>query len=206
MEHIGRQIGATRPLERLSAMVLAALVTLPFGRPANAIDICPDLWLSRNAIYNDAGQCFRSPLGQALFDNSDCTPQLQEVGKDIHAKVAKIHRYERENACSVDTDSADLDVHLIDLRLLLRDHPVADGYESTCIGIRSGGLLPLHIAKHEASRITGYIEDGDTIDFFHESEGEWEFASLVRRDGQNLRIAGWLLGPIRPDHCREFAG
>ena len=204
MERVGRQIEAIGSLGRLPAIALALM--LPLNSIAHAIDICPDLWLSRNAMYNEAGQCFRSPLGQALFDNSDCTQQLQEVDKDIHAKVAKIRRYERENACNVDTERAEIDVHLIALRLLLRDHPVADGMESTCFGIRSNGLVPLHIAKNEASKITGYIEDGDTIDFFHESEGDWEFASLVRRDGKNTRIAGWLLGPIQPDHCRDFAG
>ncbi|EBA16598.1 hypothetical protein RSK20926_22774 [Roseobacter sp. SK209-2-6] len=50
-----------------------ALSALPLSTTtAFADESCNDLWFTRNAIINQAGFCFGSNLGQALFDNGDC--------------------------------------------------------------------------------------------------------------------------------------
>ena len=40
--------------------------------PAFALDHCEEWWFTRNLVFDRAGYCFSSPLGQAVFDNSDC--------------------------------------------------------------------------------------------------------------------------------------
>lgn len=188
------------------APVLFFLVATVPGFAAKAGDLCSDLWLSRNAIYNQVGLCFRSPLGISLFDNSDCRVEPREASREMRDKVARIRRYERAFDCSVDTDRTEIDVHLPQLRVLMRDQPVADGRQSTCFGVIVDGWLPLRISKRETGRIAGYVQDGDTIDFAHEPEGDWLFASTVRRDGRDMPVAGWFLGPLDADDCRAVAG
>ncbi len=204
MQQVCREIGPVRQ----GGLCLAAVVllTVVHAGPTRASDLCSDLWLSRNAIYNQVGYCFKSPLGITLFDNSDCQEEPREASRELRDKVARIRDYESAFQCAIDTDLTQIDVHLMQLRLLMRDQPVADGYESTCIGIISEGWIPLRVGKQQTSRITGYVQDGDTIDFAHEPEGDWLFASAVRRDGRDVPMAGWFLGPMDVESCREFVG
>lgn len=174
--------------------------------PSQAIDVCPDLWLSRNAIFNDAGYCFKSPLGKALFDNSDCSTQSPVLSRGLQAKVAQIKDYEKSFGCRVNTNRGNLPVDKLGIRLQLRDHPVADGYESTCIGVILDRQVTLHVGKNAASEVVGFFQDGDTIDFSHESEAEWDFASGVSRNGERFEVLGWFRAPVSPETCRDYAG
>jgi len=58
------------------ALLLAALAA-----PAAALEICDELWFTRNLIYDRAGYCFSSPLGRAVFDNSDCTGSALKIAE-----------------------------------------------------------------------------------------------------------------------------
>ncbi|MBY4893745.1 YARHG domain-containing protein [Rhodobacteraceae bacterium N5(2021)] len=55
---------------RLTSLLALAVVASPVSAQNSAF--CQELWLSRNTIMDRAGQCFGTPLGQAVFDNSDC--------------------------------------------------------------------------------------------------------------------------------------
>ncbi len=185
---------------------ICALAACLAAAPAQAIDVCPDLWLSRNAIFNDAGYCFGSPLGKALFDNADCSTRTPALTREQERKVALIRDYEKSFDCRVDTKRTDLAVDQLAIRLRLLDHPVADGYEATCIGVITNAPVALHAGKTPASDIIGFIRNGDTIDFAHEPEGEWGFATRISRHGQVHPILGWYRTPITPETCRDFAG
>ena len=206
MQRFRLKIGLAGPGVAGVVPILLCLLLVGPTVSVRAADLCSDLWISRNAIYNQVGYCFRSPLGMTLFDNSDCQEQPREASRQMSDKVARIRRFERQFDCAVDTSRTDIDVHLPRLRILMRDQPVANGDESTCIGVIVQGWIPLRLAKQETSRITGYVRDGDTIDFAHEPEGDWLFASAVRREGRDVPMAGWFLGPLDDGDCRAIAG
>jgi hypothetical protein len=206
MERPDRKTAEKALHRQLVKLAMICIATLLAQTPALAIDVCPDLWLSRNAIFNDAGYCFKSPLGKAVFDNNDCSTQSPKLSARLQAKVAQIKSYEKNFGCRINTKRRDLAVYLINLRVQLLDHPVADGFESTCLGVITDRPITLHVGKSAASEVIGLIADGDTIDFAHEPEGDWDFASAVSRNGNAFPVLGWYRSKITPDTCREYAG
>lgn len=82
-------------------LALACLVVLS-ARPASAEFPCDALWGERNAVYADAGYCFRTARAVKAFGNADC--RYEDIG-DVplsaraRAKVAEIVREERRNGC-----------------------------------------------------------------------------------------------------------
>jgi hypothetical protein len=73
-----------------------------FTTPAFARFPCDELWGERNAIYKDAGYCFKTAKAIKAFGNAGC--QYDDIA-DVplsarkRADVADIQRQERENAC-----------------------------------------------------------------------------------------------------------
>ncbi|MCR9135872.1 MAG: DUF4453 domain-containing protein [Alphaproteobacteria bacterium] len=191
---------------RWIAILVCLSTILLTAAPAKAVDVCPDLWFSRNAIFNDAGFCFNSTLGKALFDNSDCHTRSPVLPQSLQAKITRIKQYEKNFGCRVNTKRSTLAVDKLAIRLQLWDHPVADGFQSTCIGVILNGQVTLYAAKDPASQVIGFFEDGDTIDFSHEPEGDWDFASGVSRDGEQFEVLGWYRAPVTPETCRDYAG
>ncbi|MBA9066631.1 hypothetical protein FHR71_000348 [Methylobacterium sp. RAS18] len=83
----------------LAAAVLASLT----ASPALAAFPCDELWGERNAIYKDAGYCFRTERAIRAFGNSGCKyDELADVPLSAHqrADIADIQRQERENGCA----------------------------------------------------------------------------------------------------------
>ncbi len=63
---------------------------------------CENLWLVRNAIYDDNGLCFRTARGQDFFDNSDCyvdDPGAVRLNSFERGNVTRIVQVESENGC-----------------------------------------------------------------------------------------------------------
>ncbi|MFC7051788.1 YARHG domain-containing protein [Hansschlegelia quercus] len=85
------------------ARLFFALLALPlFAAPAYAEFPCDELWGERNAIYDDAGYCFKTARGREAFDNSDCQyDSLEDVPLSARdrQKIAEIQREERRNDC-----------------------------------------------------------------------------------------------------------
>ncbi|ABY30940.1 MAG: YARHG domain-containing protein [Methylobacteriaceae bacterium] len=83
----------------LAAAVLASLT----ASPALAAFPCDELWGERNAIYKDAGYCFRTERAIRAFGNSGCKyDELADVPLSARqrADIADIQRQERENGCA----------------------------------------------------------------------------------------------------------
>ncbi|ACK83608.1 YARHG domain-containing protein [Methylorubrum extorquens] len=83
----------------LVATVLASLT----ASPALAAFPCDELWGERNAIYKDAGYCFRTERAIRAFGNSGCKyDELADVPLSARqrADIADIQRQERENGCA----------------------------------------------------------------------------------------------------------
>lgn len=158
--------------------------------PTLAATVCEDLWFSRNAAFDASGYCFQSPLGQAVFDNSDCTSSVPRVPRNLVEHVARIRDREAELRCSIDTNDRSLDVPMLEMRLALEVQPLAAETESLCIGY-IGEPIPLREAPSDAARIIGNIEPGDSILAAHQDKDGWRFASEVKRVGLTETMLGW---------------
>ncbi|MEO0914276.1 MAG: DUF4453 domain-containing protein [Pseudomonadota bacterium] len=181
---------------------LTAFFVLVAG-PVLAATVCEDLWFSRNAAFDASGYCFRSPLGQAVFDNSDCTSSTPRVARELVNHVARIRDREAALRCSVDTNRRSLDLPMLNQRLALGVQPVAGDAESLCIGY-IGAPIPLREAPSAAARIIGNIEPGDSILETHEEKDGWRFASEVKRVGLDDTLLGWHEAPL--ELCEARAG
>ena len=85
-------------MRRLALACLAALVT----SPAIAAFPCDELWGERNAVYADAGYCFKTARAIKAFGNAGCRyDDIRDVPLSARdrQKVNEILRQERENGC-----------------------------------------------------------------------------------------------------------
>lgn len=83
-------------------LALACLVLPLVAVPALADFPCDELWGERNAVYKEAGYCFRTARAIAAFGNAGC--QFDDVADlplsaRARAKIADIQRQERANNC-----------------------------------------------------------------------------------------------------------
>ena len=170
---------------------------------ASAASICDDLWFARNAVFNEAGYCFRSPLGQAVFDNSDCIGARASLDQPAERYVARIKVRERKMGCRVETSRTTVDVPLVDLRLALGVQPIRREREVRCVGY-IGLPVPLRASPAETAPIVGFISPGDSILARHDAEGDWVFASQVARPESADVVLGWR--PDTPLQCEGRVG
>lgn len=82
--------------------LLACTVLLLVSSPAFADFPCDELWSERNAIYKDAGYCFKTARGIAAFGNAGCRyDDLADVPLTARNRsdIADLQRQERRNGC-----------------------------------------------------------------------------------------------------------
>lgn len=85
-------------MRRLAFACLAVLS----AQPALAEFPCDALWSERNAVYAQAGYCFRTARAIKAFGNVECRYQdIRDVPLSARdrAKVAEITREEQRNGC-----------------------------------------------------------------------------------------------------------
>lgn len=83
-------------------LALIALLSTA-ATPAAAAFPCDALWGERNAIYKDAGYCFRTERAIRAFGNAGCRyDDLADVPLSARqrADIADIQRQERANGCA----------------------------------------------------------------------------------------------------------
>ncbi|MEL0436252.1 YARHG domain-containing protein [Phycobacter sp. K97] len=73
--------------------MLIALTLL--AGPAAASDYCHDLWYTRNAIMDQAGYCFGSVLGQAVFGTGPCIGKSVTLSPQDNRTVARLRAAEK---------------------------------------------------------------------------------------------------------------
>lgn len=84
---------------RALAWSLAPLILLA---PAAQAASCGELWYARNAIYKEAGYCFRTARAIQAFGNAGCTfDNMNDVPLSARARaqVADIVAQERYQGC-----------------------------------------------------------------------------------------------------------
>ena len=159
--------------------------------PASAGTFCDELWLTRNQVFDQAGYCFGSTLGKAVFNNADCTTKNPVLNSQARQLVDRIKATEAANQCKVNTAGRQLDVPLLEQRLQLHDLPIRDDTESACIGWR-GPDIPLFAGRNSQTMSIGAIRSGDTILSAHLSAEGWDFV-ILQRGGQQVAL-GWTPG------------
>ena len=153
---------------------------------------CEELWFIRNQLFNNAGQCFKSPLGQTMFDNAECTTDNASLGS-FHAEyVAHIRAEERVLKCAVDT-SATVPLAIVNLADRLNAYPFFDGESgpSGCIGW-TGDAFTLHTEPHADAPIVAKVLPGSNLASYLPSfsrPGAWWYYSLS--DDSGLATEGW---------------
>lgn len=187
--------------------ILSGVFTLLLAGQSYASELCDDLWFSRNLVFDQAGYCFGSPLGQAVFDNSDCTTNSPSLNREAQAMVAWIKDMERLESCQVDTSRTTLQIPLLDVRRRLEDPVVLSLFQSACFGWR-GASIPLRAGYGYEHEVIGYVQYGDDVHWAYEwytaPEG-WDFLAVKLRDGTSQAI-GWTEVQIDPDLCDSMAG
>lgn len=184
--------------------LLTCLSLLAFSSTAQADERCNDLWFTRNAIINQAGYCFGSNLGKALFDNSDCQGKSVTLSPEAQRQVAQIQEMEQQGQCRVKTSATTLDLQDLAQRRRLWHFPIWEDLESACLGwLSSSGTLR---AGHDTNApVIGRIQIGDTVRYGHLSWGDWSYA-MVFDENWNFKTAGWLDFNEADEACEAFAG
>ncbi|MAM63661.1 DUF4453 domain-containing protein [Maritimibacter sp. UBA3975] len=186
---------------------LIALTLLSFtATPAAAYDVCDEAWYIRNLIFDRAGYCFGSTLGQAVFDNTGCTGKDVSLSPGDAATVEMIREQEGWMACAVDTGATRLDVPHRALLDRLEVLPVPTDTASGCIGW-TGGPIPLLAAPREDAALVGRGEAGVNVVWEYDYESVldgWQFLTLYR--DSELVGMGWSITPIFEDQCTSQAG
>ncbi|MDK3072838.1 DUF4453 domain-containing protein [Sedimentitalea sp. JM2-8] len=169
---------------------------------------CEDIWFTRNLIMDRAGYCFASPLGQALFDNSDCVGSQVQLDAAAAETVTRIRALEAEYACNVDTRRHGLDMADIAFRRALRDLPLrhmGNASEWACQGW-TGPTLPLYDGFSDPLHAIGQILPGDFVSFGHDGPGQgWVYVSVHPPGFSGFKSAGWMYWPDRMP-CAAEAG
>ena len=182
---------------------IVLLLLLLTASPAFASDICNDLWFSRNAVMDRAGYCFGSPLGQAVFDNRDCTGKSVTISASNQRVVADLQRAERRLGCKVNTKARRLQLYDLSIRRHLMDQPVRDEFESACLGW-IGPVIPLRAGTDARRPVIGAIQPGDYVSYAHIPRQGWTYVTVT--DGnRRLKSGGWLDLAV-PEQCAQFAG
>jgi hypothetical protein len=183
-----------------------AFLALTVAAPALGYDICDDLWLSRNHLFDRAGYCFSSPLGQAVFDNAGCTGTDVALPASDAEMLDHIRTMEAELGCAVDTTRTMLDVENVSLRLRLEIVVARSEFASGCLGWQ-GPPIALHAGTHAESPTISQVQTGDDIVWEYDAlpwPDGWSFVTSYR-DGVQTGL-GWTMSDIDESLCTGLAG
>ncbi|MFY0634588.1 MAG: DUF4453 domain-containing protein [Vannielia sp.] len=183
-----------------------ATALLLLASPALAGDgTCDELWFTRNAIFHQAGYCFGSPLGEAIFGNDGCTTKTPALSAAQKARLARIKA--EEEGCTIDTSRRSLDIPDLDIRRRLSLLPIRTIGESGCIGWK-GGPVSLRAGTSISAETLFVLEPGDVVLFAHameQAEGQdWDYVQVF--DNGVFRKAGWTVIDWGPEVCEGLAG
>ncbi len=173
--------------------------------PLSAAEGCADVWFTRNLIMDRAGYCFGSPLGQALFDNSDCTGQHVQLDPTSQALVQRIRGLEAQHGCQVNTNAQWLEIDDIAFRRVVRDLPLRVDGQWGCLGW-AAAETPLYDGHSAPLHAIGKVLPGDYVLFEHEGVADaWVYVTIHEPVWGPFKSAGWLYWPGRTP-CLEEAG
>jgi len=196
---------AVEKFARAALIAAGLLATAPSAAVADRI--CDELWFSRNWVMDQAGYCFGSALGRALFDNADCTGQQVTLTPAQTAFVTEIRHRETALGCSVNTAQTTLNMPDLALRKRLSVQPLPheDFQGWGCLGY-IGPQVRLHEAPDRASAQVGRITGGDWVSVGgFEAVNGWMYVLTYGPSWGSFLSGGWM--PTEPMiRCEAEAG
>ncbi|WP_224816180.1 DUF4453 domain-containing protein [Hasllibacter sp. MH4015] len=191
-------------MPRLALLGLLWLIASPAQAQNDAW--CQELWLSRNTVFDRAGQCFASNLGRAVFDNSDCTGPVEALSPLDAEIVRQVIEMEDGAGCNVDTSAHRVNPEVLEFRARLRELwtvPVRADSEHGCGGYR-GPVRELHAGISTSTGVIGYLWHGNWFSFVHQPlPPNWEYITVS--DGNGERVAhGWVQNLVMSDDTCDF--
>ncbi|MEP4197149.1 MAG: YARHG domain-containing protein [Aliishimia sp.] len=183
--------------------ILTTLVLLCAG-PALARDYCDEMWFTRNLIFDKAGYCFGSALGQAVFDNTDCTTKAPNLTADEKRAISDIKSEETRVECKINSKTIRaLDIPNIDFRKSVHPIPIPDAHGFGCFGWK-GVPFSLYRGTDTSGPAVAQVLAGDDIFFFHWSKTNWVFLTIKRDETE---FQGWAKPlPTNETTCTKMAG
>ena len=166
--------------------------------PANAQTsaFCQEVWLSRSTILDRAGQCFGTPLGQAVFDNSNCIGEEVRLNPLDADQVRVAQEIEAWAECEVDTNIDHLLPNVLPFHARLRDLftvPVRNSGEVECTGYL-GQPLSLHTGTSTSMTEIGTAQPSQTLVLSHQPvRGGWQYLEVLDTSGADI-AHGWAQG------------
>lgn len=170
-------------------VLILSLLSLP--AQAQDLDICEALWLSRNAVLDDAGQCFPSPLGQAVFDNTGCSSVAFLLPGATRA-VDALTEYEANLECKIETGDTTVAAAMrAELALYeeLAVMPVENGEQTLCTAYRGEPFWTYGGTGSEMGSVE-LVQTGQTLRFSGVGIGDYRFARVFD-DGDEV-ARGWV--------------
>ncbi len=192
-------LSAGPALPALTLVFSLGTALIPSG--ANA---CEEMWYLRNLIADRAGYCFTTPLGEAIFDNGDCTTTELGLSPSESARFHAIRAVEEAYSCAVDVSKTTLPYLERRDWNLIETLPVPDGLESACQGYRFRPFA-LRSGPRGDAAVVGEVRTGDTVRFRYLDEGDWMF---LITDGPSAAL-GWApVAAMQVDDktCAAYAG
>jgi len=159
--------------------------------------------MDRNAIYDDAGYCFRSKLGKVMFDNKGCTTKSPKLTEEQQDEIQAIRKAEKEWQCKIDSSRSALLYGQTGWHKFYDTILESDGTESSCIGWR-GSKLKLRAGTNPNSKVMATVVRDDHVQDSKLPNGDWSFVAVFR----NKRFAGmgWAIVPDWSKNCTDIAG
>lgn len=190
------------------SIIRPALAILIFGGSLSSLpadtraeELCDTLWFTRNLVFDRAGYCFSSPLGQAYF-SAECSTTEPQLDPEDTALVERLREVEAEWECNVDSSRTELSPFDTQVLTFLEDLPVPTGFESSCLGWK-GDMLMLRSARSQEAQPAGFIRPGDDLLSAHQDVDGWSYYSMTPQ-GQGL---GWVPTPEWSEaNCTGLAG
>lgn len=175
--------------------------------PASAQNntFCESLWLSRGMVLDRAGHCFDTPLGDAVFDDNDCTGP---VGA-LFPIDAEILRMAEGATCDMDESGTELTLRggafVAQLRVL-NTVPVRGGSEHSCVDYQ-GPPIPLYAGISTELAQIGTVLPGQGFGLQHQPmRGGWDYVTVSDPDG-TMAAFGWLrMEAVDLQLCGQIAG
>jgi len=169
---------------------------------------CADLWFSRNAMLDQAGYCFATQLGKAIFDNSGCTTKEPVLSRVIEMQIAETIKLEQGgdggfyDVCMIDTSKRKLDMDAIPLRKQLDFQPATDG--GPAFALTAMTPKSRYSAPWKRARQVGFIRAGDNMTSSHLDWKGWSFTLIGQH--ADWSAVGRYRAELDENNCDTFAG
>lgn len=177
----------------------------PITAAAQNFNFCEELWVTRNMVFDRAGYCFGSVLGQSLFDNSNCTTSTASAPPAYSQIISWARGDEDRVGCNLNTGQPAWPsiqaVHAYYNRFWTVAVPLEGGFG--CWGY-SGPTVQIHAGAAANTPVLGQLTAGLSYVDLHYGVDGWGFITvLTGPDGQEV-VTGWATG-VSSD-CAQVAG